>query len=101
MTRSLLIRSALPFTALITASPVIPRNPSLHERINQPLRDEADTTFAVAEVYLYCDGSLVLPSEDFGVYPDYVAKAEEAAAAFRATEVADYIPPGSSVDCTT
>ncbi|GEM_PF-3432530 len=165
MTYSLPMRTAL-LIAIISASPALACSPSLHERLDQPLRETADDTFDVSEVqsveggewkvwqrpdgsgaeevvridygemarletrlvidgpddyaitqarylysvpmylegstvvrietdiYMYCDGALVLPSEDFGVFPDYVAKADEAAATFRAEEIAEDVPPG-------
>lgn len=43
-------------------------------------------------IYLFCDGVLYLPAEDFGPGEEYVASGKEALAAFDAAEVKEYLP---------
>jgi hypothetical protein len=45
------------------------------------------------DIYLFCDGKLYLPEEDFGMTEGYAAKAAEALATFDAAEVQDVLPP--------
>lgn len=43
-------------------------------------------------IYVFCDGRLYLPEEDFGLGDDYAKAAAEALATFDAAEVSQYLP---------
>jgi hypothetical protein len=64
-------------------------------RYGVPIYVEGSMTVRVeTDIYMFCDGALLVPPEDFGADPDYVARAEAARAVFRAEEVADAVPAG-------
>ena len=44
------------------------------------------------DIYVFCDGKLLLPKGDFGPDPAYAAGAKEALATFDAAEVKQYMP---------
>lgn len=52
------------------------------------------TTRIETDIFLFCDGKLLLPAEDFGVDPDYAQRADDARAVFGAEEIADYVTSG-------
>lgn len=52
----------------------------------------ATTVREEKDIFVFCDGRLLLPAEDFGLDPDYQAKAAEALKTFDAGEVAAYMP---------
>jgi len=45
------------------------------------------------DIFVWCDGRLYLPAEDYGVDPDYAQKAADALAVFTAPEVAQWVTP--------
>jgi hypothetical protein len=160
-----MIKSLATLLIFVTAGPVLACNPDLFERLDTPLRTEADVSFEAKErasteggewriwsasaddgaevaridygemgrtetrlmiespeayaitqtvhrygvpiyvegsmtvrietdIYMFCDGALLLPPEDFGADPDYLERAEAARAVFRAKEISDVVPPG-------
>ncbi|MBX3530600.1 MAG: hypothetical protein KF849_08330 [Rhizobiaceae bacterium] len=44
------------------------------------------------DIYVFCDGKLYLPEEDFGLGEDYKGQAADALATFDAEEVKAYLP---------
>lgn len=56
--------------------------------------EDSITTRVETEIFYFCDGSLLLPPENFGADPDYVQRAEDARATFSAKEVSQYLPAG-------
>lgn len=64
-------------------------------RYSVPIYVEGSMTVRVeTDIYMFCDGELLEPSEDFGSDPEYAASAEAARAVFRAEEIADVVAEG-------
>ncbi|SMQ71988.1 hypothetical protein SAMN06295905_1974 [Devosia lucknowensis] len=58
-----------------------------------PIYVEGAMTVRVeTDIYMFCDGELLTPPEDFGLNEDYAKAAERARATFDAPEILEYLP---------
>lgn len=78
---------------LSVASPGDSAVATTHFIYSAPYYVPASTTIREEkDIFVFCDGALLLPGEDFGHSDEYVARAAEALRIFDAGEIAAYMP---------